>query len=58
MDSTTRVGVIVTLPIPTANVIPTFSVAIQQAANAFDLTNIWIDAEVAGDGVQTSVVVV
>lgn len=53
----TFVGVIVVLPIPTANSIPTFSMAVTQAANAIRVTDFYIDADTANDGVVCSIIV-
>jgi hypothetical protein len=57
MDKTTRVGVLMTLPVPTANLIPTFSVSLTAAANALSLTDIWIDTDNNGEGVTISGIV-
>ncbi len=58
MSRSTLVGVLVVLPIPTANLLPTFSATIQQGANALGLDHLWIDADNANDGVLVSAIVV
>ncbi len=57
MVKSTLVGVLVVLPVPTANLIPTFSVSLTEAANALSLSDIWIDADNGGEGVTVSGVV-
>jgi hypothetical protein len=57
MSKSTLVGVLCVLPIPTANLIPTFSVSLTEAANALSLTDLFIDADVNGEGVTVSGVV-
>lgn len=57
MNKTTLVGVIVVLPVPTANLIPTFSVSLTAAANALSLSDLWIDADTNGEGVLISGVI-
>lgn len=51
LNKSTFVGVLVVLPTPTANSIPTFSLAVTQAANAIKLSDFYIDADNANDGV-------
>ena len=53
----TLVGVLVVLPVPTANQLATFSVSITSAGNALALTDLYIDADVNGDGVLISAIV-
>lgn len=57
MNKSTLVGVLVVLPVPTTNLIPTFAVSLTQAANALSLSDLWIDADTNGDGVLVSGVV-
>lgn len=57
MVKATLAGVLVVLPIPTVNLIPTFSVSVTAAANALSLLDLWIDADIASEGVLISVVV-
>jgi hypothetical protein len=57
MVKSTLVGVLVVLPVPTANLIPTFSVSLTEAANALSLSDLWIDADTNGEGVTVSGVV-
>lgn len=49
---------LVVLPVPTANLLPTFSIAVTAAANALGLSDLVIDADQANDGVLLSVVIV
>lgn len=39
------------LPVPTTNFLPAFSTSLTIAPNALNLTQFWIDAEIATDGV-------
>jgi hypothetical protein len=57
LNKATLTGVLVVLPTPTANLLGTFSIAVAQAANAIRLTDFWIDADTAGDGVLVSALV-
>lgn len=57
LNKGTLAGVLVVLPVPTANFLPTFSVSVTSAANALSLSDLWIDADNAGEGVLISVVV-
>jgi hypothetical protein len=57
LDKTTYAQVLVVLPIPTANLIPTFSIALTVAGNAVNLGNLFIDADVGGEGVLISALV-
>jgi hypothetical protein len=57
LNKSTLVGVLCVLPIPTANLIPTFSVSLTAAANALALDDLLIDADVNGEGVTVSGVV-
>jgi hypothetical protein len=57
MSKSSLVGVLVVLPVPTANLIPTFSVSLTEAANALSLTDLWFDADNSGEGVTISGVV-
>lgn len=50
-NKTTRVGCYAILAVPTANFLPTFSVAITLAPNALTLDGFYIDVDDAGDGV-------
>ncbi len=56
LSKTTLVGCLVVLPIPTANLLPTFSVSMTAAANALSLSDLWIDADNAGEGVMISAI--
>ena len=57
LDTVTLVNVLVVLPVPTANLLPTFSVSLTQAANALNLMQLRFDADVALDGVLVSALV-
>ncbi len=57
LNKSTLVGVLVVLPVPTANLIPTFSASLTAAANALSLTDLWFDADNGGEGVTISGVV-
>ena len=57
MNKATLADVLVVLPIPTANLIPTFSISIVTGANALHLPGLWIDADIVGEGVLISAVV-
>lgn len=58
MNKTTLVGVLVVLAIPSDNQIPAFSLAVTHAANAIPLADLRVDADVAGEGVLISALVV
>lgn len=51
MNKTTFVGVLAILAVPTANLLPTFSAAITIAPNGLHMEDLWIDAEVNGEGI-------
>lgn len=51
MNKTTLAGCIVVLPVPTVNLIPAFSISLTHGANALSLSDIFIDADVSGEGV-------
>ena len=57
LDRVALTRVLVVLPIPTANLLPTFSISVSAAANALSLSDLWIDVDVAGEGVLVSAVV-
>jgi len=46
------------LPIPTANMIPTFSITVTEAANGVALSSFYFDADVGGEGVMVSAIIV
>lgn len=54
LDSATFDDVAAILPIPTTNFIPAFSASITIAPNALVMTEFWIDADNAEDGVVVS----
>jgi hypothetical protein len=56
-DPSTMVGVYATLGVPTANLIPSFSLAITIAPNALNLGDYWVTSDVAGEGVLVDIVV-
>jgi hypothetical protein len=57
LNRTTLEQVLIVLPIPTANLIPTFSIALTVAGNAVNLGNLFVDADVGGEGVLISALV-
>lgn len=57
LNKSTLAGVIVTLPVPTTNLLPSFSCSLTEGANALPLDDLYIDADNANDGVTISGVV-
>lgn len=57
MNRVTKDGVLGMLAVPTANVLPTFSMALTISPNAIHLHDIYIDADQNTDGVIVSVLV-
>ena len=57
LDKTGLGQVLIVLPIPTANLLPTFSIALTVAGNAINVGSLWIDADVSGEGVLISALV-
>ncbi len=51
MDKTTLTNLFAMLPVPTANLLPSFSCAITVAPNALAVNEFWVDADEGGDGV-------
>jgi hypothetical protein len=51
LNRTTLAGVFAMLPVPTTNVLPTFSTALTLAPNGLAAHDFYIDADNAGDGV-------
>lgn len=49
LNKTTGANVIVILPIPTTNILPSYNAVISQAAAAFDLRDIYLDVDVSGE---------
>lgn len=58
LNKSTLANCFVVLPVPTSNLIPTFSISVTAAANALSLQDLYIDVDVNGEGVLVSVVVV
>jgi hypothetical protein len=56
LSKATLANCLVVLPIPTVNLLPTFSISLTTAANALSLSDLWIDADNAGEGVLISAV--
>lgn len=56
LNKTTLAGVYAILPIPTTNVLPSFSVTLNTAYDSFDMSQVGIDADVNGEGVLVSIV--
>lgn len=50
-------GQVVVLPVPTTNLLATFSVSIAGAANGLNLGSLYVDADNAGDGVNVGIMV-
>ena len=57
LNKTTLAGVLIVLAVPTANSLPTFSIAVTQAANALSLPQLRFDVDNANDGVLVSGIV-
>lgn len=57
LNKTTLAGVCGQLAIPTDNSIPAFSIALTLSPAGVDLSDLWIDADQAGDGVILTVLV-
>ena len=57
MNKSTLAGVLVVLPVPTVNLIPTWSVSLTEGPNALSLTDLWIDSDNSGEGVTVSGVI-
>jgi hypothetical protein len=49
-DSTTGYGIVAILGVPTVNSIPTFTDTVTGAIAAINLEEIWLDAELDGEG--------
>lgn len=56
MNKSTLVGVYAVLPPPTANMFPSFSSTISNLPNPFNMAAVYIDVDVAGEGVIVSVI--
>lgn len=54
--ASTRVGVLFILPIPTVNVLPSFTLQWPDAHAMFDLQDFWLDADVNGEAAIVSYV--
>ncbi len=54
LNKSTLAGVLMVLPVPTANLLPTFSISLTAAANALSLTDLVVDADNSGEGVLIS----
>lgn len=57
LNKSTMVGVHAVLAIPTANTIPSFTAALTAAPNSVNLSDLYIDGDVAGEGVTVSVLI-
>ena len=57
MNKATFTNLFAVLAVPTANQIPTFSAALTLSAAAIDLTDLYIDADAANDGVIVTVLI-
>ncbi len=56
-DPATMIGVYATLGVPTANLIPSFSLAITIAPNALNLGDYYVTSDNPGEGVLVDIVV-
>lgn len=57
MNRTTMTDIVATLAIPTDNTIPSFTAALTLSPNAVNLADLYVDADVGGEGVIVSVLV-
>lgn len=57
LDKSSLANVLVVLPIPTANLVPSFSISLTTGANALSLSDLYIDADIPSEGVLISGVV-
>lgn len=57
MVRSTLAGCAAQLAIPTANSIPSFSIALTIAPDGVDLSDLWVDADTADDGVLVTLLV-
>lgn len=57
LNKTTLAGVLSVLAVPTANMLPAFSISITHAANAIPVTDLYIDVDTGGEGVLISALV-
>lgn len=57
LNRVTKAGVLGTLAVPTANSLPTFSMALTISPNAIHAHDLWIDADSNTDGVTVAVLV-
>lgn len=57
MVRATGVGVAAVLAIPTSNSIPAFSISLTLAPAGVDLSELWIDADVANEGILLTLLV-
>lgn len=55
MNKTTMVGVLAIIPIPTANLLGSFTSALAMGANAIPIDNLWLDVDTGGEGVIMSI---
>lgn len=57
LNKTTLAGVAAVLAVPTANAIPAFSVSLTLAPAGVDLSDLYLDADVATEGALVSILV-
>ena len=57
LNKSTLAAVLAVLPAPSGSVLPVFTTAMAQAANALPLGSLWVDADNGGDGILGSVIV-
>ena len=57
MSKSTLAGVAAVLAVPTANVIPSFSMALTLSPAGIDLSDLYLDADTNGEGILLSVLI-
>ena len=57
LNKTTLVGVYAVLPIPTINTLPTFGATLTLAPAGIQIQDLYLDAEVGGEGVLVTVLI-
>ena len=55
MNKTTFVGILAIIPIPTVNLLGSFTSALAAGANAIPIDNLWLDVDTGGEGVIMSI---
>lgn len=57
MNKATKTDIIAVLAIPTDNTIPSFTAALTLSPNAINLSDLYLDVDVAGEGAIVSVLI-